>query len=110
MDRKKTRRQRTKRASEATPAMPDINRLMLDPVPILNVDDSVLDAGRGGELAGARGEKENSEILLAACGIVINGYKAEMSRGQHDSLFVQAAYQLLHHFLERQFNRTCRAA
>jgi hypothetical protein len=39
-----------------------------------------------------------------------SGYKAESSRSQEDSLFVQAAYQLLRHFLERHFKHNSRAA
>jgi hypothetical protein len=63
-----------------------------------------------GDVANAHDAPEDSRILLAACRIVASGYKAEISRSQDDSLFVQAAYQLLHHFLEQQFARHSRAA
>ena len=76
----------------------------------MNVDECQSDATRDGDLANAHDDPEDSGILLAACRIVASGYKAEISRGQDDSLFVQAAYQLLHHFLEHQFKRSSRAA
>lgn len=74
------------------------------------VDDCEFDATKDGSLAHAHLDPEDSAILLAACRIVASGYKAEISRGQDDSLFVQAAYQLLHRFLEQQFARRSRAA
>jgi hypothetical protein len=83
--------------------MPDITRVM-------NVDVSGLATRSDGELASAHNDPGNSQILLAACRIVINGYKAEISRSQDTSLFVQAAYQRLRRFLEREFERQSRAA
>jgi hypothetical protein len=83
--------------------MPDITR-------VKNVDVSERAAWGDGEPASAHDAPEDSAILLAACRIVAGGYKAEISRGQADSLFVQAAYQLLRHFLERQFARRSHAA
>jgi len=44
--------------------------------------------------------RQDSGIFLAACRIVASGYKAEVSQGA-DSLFMSAAYQLLHGVLER---------
>jgi hypothetical protein len=96
MNRAQNRQQlRALHASKVAPVIPDLARVM-------NMDVSGL-ATTGGELVGAPNDPENSEILLAACRIVISGYKAEISQGRRDSLFVQAAYQLLHRFLERQF-------
>ena len=94
---------RTLDPSESAQAMPDVTQAM-------NIGDPGRAAANDGGLANAQNDPENNEILLAACRIVIGGYKAEISRGQRDSLFVQAAYQLLHHFLEQQFARHSRAA
>jgi hypothetical protein len=111
MNRKQNRSQpRPAHASDAAPAIPDIRQVMPDINRVMRLDASELAARGDGELAGSRLNAEDSEILLTACRIVISGYKAEISRGQHDSLFVQAAYQLLHRFLERQFERNSRAA
>jgi hypothetical protein len=83
---------------------------MRDVTEAIKIGDSGRAAGNDAGLANAQDDPENNEILLAACRIVIGGYKAEISRGQRDSLFVQAAYQLLHHFLEQQFASHSRAA
>lgn len=63
-----------------------------------------------GELANAHDDPEDSGIFLAACRIIISGYKVEISRSGNDSLFIRAAFELLHHFLESQFSRHSRAA
>ena len=111
MTHKQNRRQlRTQDASEATPAMPGSTQVMPDLNRVMNLDVSAPAAWGDGEPPSARNNPENSEILLAACRIVISGYRTEISRGQRDSVFVQAAYQLLHHFLESQFKRNSRAA
>jgi hypothetical protein len=111
MNRKQNRRQLpTFQASEATPPTPDFTQVMPDITRVMNVDVSERAAYGEGELAIAHDDPEDSAILLAACRILASGYKAQISRGQADSLFVQAAYQLLRHFLERQFARRSRAA
>ena len=111
MNRKQDRRQlRTQHHSAATPAMPGFTQVMPDLNRVMNLDVSRPAAWGDGDPPSACNDPENSEILLAACRIVIGGYKAEISRSGTGSLFVQAAYQLLHHFLERQFERNSRAA
>ncbi len=97
MNRRRNRpKLRALHALDVAPATPDLTRVM-------NMDVYELAAKDIDHLASAPNNPENSEILLAACRIVINGYRTEISRGRRDSLFVQAAYQLLHGFLERQF-------
>jgi hypothetical protein len=97
MNRRRNRpKLRALHALDVAPATPDLTR-------VVSMDVSEFAAGDGGHFASAPNNPENSEILVAACGIVINGYRAEISRGRRDSLFVQAAYQLLHGFLEREF-------
>jgi hypothetical protein len=111
MNRKQNRRQLpTSHTSEATPPTPDFTQVMPYITRVMNVDVSERAAWGEGEPAGAHDDPEHSAILLAACRIVAGGYKAEISRGQADSLLVQAAYQLLRHFLERQFAPPSRAA
>jgi hypothetical protein len=110
MNRKQNRGQlQSLQASDAMPAMPDFKQVMPDITRVMNVDASEL-ATWGDEPASAHNTPEDSAILLAACRIVASGYKAEISRSQADSLFVQAAYQRLRHFLERHFKRNSRAA
>jgi len=74
-----------------------------------NVDDCQRAARREGELANSQ-DPEQTRIFLAACGIVISGYRAEISRGNGSSLYVRAAYELLYHFLQEQFAPHIRAA
>jgi hypothetical protein len=111
MTHKQNRRQtQTHDASNATQPTPGCTQVMPDLNRVMNLDVSVPAAWDDGEPPSPRNDPENSEILLAACRIVISGYRTETSRGQRDSVFVQAAYQLLHNFLERQFERNSRAA
>ena len=111
MTHKQNRRQvRTQHHSDVTPAVPGFTQVMPDLNRVMNLDMSGSAAWGDDQPASARTDPENSEILLAACRIVIGGYKAEISRSGAGSVFVQAAYQLLHHFLERQFERNSRAA
>lgn len=111
MTHKQNRRQtQTHDASNATQVMPGCTQVMPDLHRVMNLDVSGPAAWGDSESPRAHDDPENSEILLTACRIVISGYRTEISRGQRDSLFVQAAYQLLHHFLESQFKRNSRAA
>jgi hypothetical protein len=111
MDRKQNRKKLpTQQALDAITPRSDVAQVVPDITQVTNVALPDLAARNAGELACSHDDPEHSEILLAACRIVISGYKAEISHGQHDSLFVQAAYQLLHQFLERQFERNSRAA
>jgi hypothetical protein len=111
MTHKQNRRQiQTHDAPNATPAMPGFTQVMPDLNRVMNLEVSGSAAWGDDQPTRAHNDPENSEILLAACRIVISGYKAEISRSGTGSLFVQAAYQLLHHFLERQFERNSRAA
>lgn len=111
MNRKQNRRQLgMARISDVTPAMPAITQVMPDINRVMRLDVSETAFAGDAELAGARMDPEDSAILHAACRIVASGYKTEIARGQNDSLFVQAAYQLLRHFLERRFRRNSRVA
>jgi hypothetical protein len=69
-------------------------------------------AGVGKDELASAPDPERTLIFLAACRIVISGYKAEISRtdGNGNSLFVRAAYEVLHRFLEQEFSRPSRAA
>jgi len=97
-------------ASDATAAIPKIPQPLPDSMQVIAGGQSGPGAANDGELGNVHGDPEDFGILLAACRIVASGYKAEISRGHNDSLFVQAAYQLLRHFLERQFTGSTRAA
>ena len=76
---------------------------------IANADDCQRMPRREGELENSQ-DPEQTRIFLAACGIVISGYRAEIARGNGSSLYVRAAYELLHHFLQEQFAPHTRAA
>src|SRR5579871_4146238 len=54
---------------------------------------------REGDLVDSQ-DPEQAGIFLAACRIVISGYRAEISREEDSSLYVRAAYELLRHFLQ----------
>ena len=66
-------------------------------------------AGREGDLVNSQ-DPEQAGIFLAACRIVISGYRAELERESGNYLYVRAAYELLHHFLEEQFTPRSRLA
>jgi hypothetical protein len=110
MNRKLNRTQPRARNTDVTAATPEIQQLLPDPVQLIPGSQSASDATIDGELGNVRANPEDFGILLAACRIVASGYKTEISRGHNDSLFVQAGYQLLRHFLERQFAGNSRAA
>jgi len=111
MNRKQDRSQlRARNTSDAMAAMPEIPQLSPDSMRVIPGGQSGPAAANDGELGNVHGDPEDFGILLAACRIVASGYKTEISRGHNDSLFVQAAYQLLRHFLERQFSGSTRAA
>lgn len=55
-------------------------------------------------------DPEQAGIFLAACRIVISGYRTELGREKGSCLYVRAAYELLHHFLEEQFTPRSRLA
>jgi hypothetical protein len=66
------------------------------------MDECNLTPTREGELANFQ-DPEQAGIFLAACRMVISGYRTEIARADGNSLYVRAAYELLHHFLEEQF-------
>jgi len=71
--------------------------------------DRELTAGRESDLVNSQ-DPEQAGIFLAACQIVISGYRAELVKEKGSSLYVRAAYELLHHFLEEQFTPHSRLA
>ncbi len=75
----------------------------------ITMEEGRMTARREGELSNAQ-DPEQAGIFLAACRIVISGYRAEISRSDGNSLYVRAAYELLHHFLQEQFAPRPRAA
>jgi len=110
MNRKQNRsRLWARNASDAEPT-PEIAQLAPDTTLDTAAGQSGLSAGKDGDQRNIHRDPEDFGILLAACRIVASGYKTEISRGLSDSLLVQAAYQLLRHFLERQFAGNSRAA
>lgn len=64
---------------------------------------------REGDLVDSQ-DPEQAGIFLAACRIVISGYRTEISRERDSSLYVRAAYELLRHFLQEQFAAHSRVA
>ena len=73
------------------------------------MDECKLTPRREGELANSQ-DPEQAGIFLAACRMVISGYRAEIERDDTNSLYVRAAYELLRHFLEEQFSPHSRVA
>jgi hypothetical protein len=106
------RNDRKQSRTEPRASAPTNIQAMLMDMQAMNVDPAEFDAiaAKDGELANAHDDPEDAGILDAACRILASGYKAELSRGEEGSLFVRAAHQLLHRFLERQFARHSRAA
>ena len=73
------------------------------------LDQYKLAAHREADLINSE-DPEQAGIFLAACRIVISGYRTELAREKGSCLYVRAAYELLHHFLEEQFTPHSRLA